>query len=603
MKIHKLLGLIACLFCLLACNKDDETNVPAPIPTPTPSAPTITIDKSIVEHGLTFTNDASDISITFTTDADWTLSVSETRSVDWCTPSVVSGTKGIHTIKFSVTENCECNNREATVTIKSGSTSIIFTIFQRQKDAIILSKTEYLVSSEEEMLELDLQTNIMFEIYIDVDWVIQVDEPATRALKEDVLYLRVAQNTTGENRYAEVVITDKEKNLSQSVRIIQTAMGKIALMVDGRSFNKILYDLSGWTEKITSIDFLVNDKSTPINNCKLLSSEDSYYPIYGMYNNGKVTIFTEGDRLVFPSDCSYMFYYCCSIDSLDFSNIDTSNVTDMSNMFSCCEGLSLLDLSCFNTSNVTNMSSLFYECYSLSSLNLSSFDTSNVTNMSNMFNDCINLRSLNLSNFATRNVEDMNRMFVGCEKLISLDLSNFDTSNVKDMSAMFYRCNKLTSLDLSNFDTSNVTKIGGMFGLCKSLTTLDLSDFDTSNVVDMSNMFWLCSNLSSVDLSSFKTLKVTKMKYTFENCTSLLSIDLSNFDTSNVIDMSWMFSGCNSLTSLKLDSFAINELTYCRDMFSEIASKSRDCTIAIPEDSYQWVKDQLSESYFKILHP
>ena len=55
-------------------------------------------------------------------------------------------------------------------------------------------------------------------------------------------------------------------------------------------------------------------------------------------------------------------------------------------MFSNCSSLTSLNLSNFNTNNVTNMSGMFYNCSSLTSLNLSNFNTNNVTNMSYMFN-------------------------------------------------------------------------------------------------------------------------------------------------------------------------------------------------------------------------
>ena len=47
-----------------------------------------------------------------------------------------------------------------------------------------------------------------------------------------------------------------------------------------------------------------------------------------------------------------MFFACDSITSLDLSNFDTQNVTNMKYMFSGCISLSSLDLSNFNTQNV-----------------------------------------------------------------------------------------------------------------------------------------------------------------------------------------------------------------------------------------------------------
>ena len=64
---------------------------------------------------------------------------------------------------------------------------------------------------------------------------------------------------------------------------------------------------------------------------------------------------------------SYMFYYCSSLTSLNLSNFNTNNVTNMSYMFYNCSSLTFLNLSNFNTNNVNNMSYMFYDCSSLNS--------------------------------------------------------------------------------------------------------------------------------------------------------------------------------------------------------------------------------------------
>ena len=59
---------------------------------------------------------------------------------------------------------------------------------------------------------------------------------------------------------------------------------------------------------------------------------------------------------------------------------------------------------------------MFYNCSSLTSLNLSNFNTNNVTNMKDMFSYCSSLTSLNLSYFNTNNVSDMEGMFLDVNK-------------------------------------------------------------------------------------------------------------------------------------------------------------------------------------------
>ena len=67
---------------------------------------------------------------------------------------------------------------------------------------------------------------------------------------------------------------------------------------------------------------------------------------------------------------SWMFYDCNSLISLDLSNFNTQNVTNMRRMFCECNSLISLDLSNFNTQNVTNMYNIFYDCNSIKKENI-----------------------------------------------------------------------------------------------------------------------------------------------------------------------------------------------------------------------------------------
>ena len=79
------------------------------------------------------------------------------------------------------------------------------------------------------------------------------------------------------------------------------------------------------------------------------------------------------------------------------------NCHSMNKMFYQCNSLQSLDLSNWNVSNLTDMSFMFYECESLQSLDLSNWDVSNVANMSYMFKRCESLQSLDLSDYQIKN--------------------------------------------------------------------------------------------------------------------------------------------------------------------------------------------------------
>ena len=145
---------------------------------------------------------------------------------------------------------------------------------------------------------------------------------------------------------------------------------------------------------------------------------------------------------------------------------------NLNEMFKDCSLLSSINLSNYNTNNVTDMSHMFSICSSLNSINLSNFNTNNVTDMNGMFSNCYSLNSINLSNFNTNNVTNMSWMFSHCSSLNSINLSNFNTNNVTDMHYMFYKCSSLNSINLSNFNCDKISKTDGikeMFKDCKNL--------------------------------------------------------------------------------------------------------------------------------------
>ena len=66
----------------------------------------------------------------------------------------------------------------------------------------------------------------------------------------------------------------------------------------------------------------------------------------------------------------YMFWGCSSLESIDLSSFNTTNVKDMQFMFYGCSSLKSIDLSSFNTTNVKDMHSMFCYCSSLKRENI-----------------------------------------------------------------------------------------------------------------------------------------------------------------------------------------------------------------------------------------
>lgn len=110
--------------------------------------------------------------------------------------------------------------------------------------------------------------------------------------------------------------------------------------------------------------------------------DDNQNGLYEMYlgaNNGRISL---------PANCNSLFYWYTSLVSIDFANVDTSEVTDMSYMFAYSYFLTELNLSTFDTSKVTTMAYMFNSVSKIETFDLSSFETPSTTSMSYMFSGC-----------------------------------------------------------------------------------------------------------------------------------------------------------------------------------------------------------------------
>ena len=347
----------------------------------------------------------------------------------------------------------------------------------------------------------------------------------------------------------------------------------IALMTEGPDFNTKLKSLETATNKIEYFKKSAVAPAASVNAVNI-EDEDSDYEIKLWLDPSDKTAYyyAEPEKVHLNKDARSMFSGMSNLTTLNISNFDTSQVTNMSSMFSGMSNLTTLDLSNFDTSQAMYMGSMFQGMSNITTLDLSNFDTSKVTSMYAMFSGMSNLTTLSISNFDTSKVTYMSSMFLGMSKLTALNLSNFDTSQVKYMNYMFSGMSNLTTLNISNFDTSQVTDMSYMFMHMSSLTTLDLSNFNTSKVTNMGNMFYGMRNLTTFNLSSFDTSKVTNMASMFSGMSNLTTLDLSNFDTSQVTNMVSMFSNMSSLTALDLSSFNTSKVISMVAMFNGMSN-------------------------------
>ncbi|HTN69394.1 MAG TPA: BACON domain-containing carbohydrate-binding protein, partial [Dysgonamonadaceae bacterium] len=125
---------------------------------------------------------------------------------------------------FNIAKNESYDNRNGFITIKQkdGALTETIKVYQSQKDAIILSNKKQDLSSDSQTLEIELKTNVDFEVIIPEaakNWVSYI---GTRALRTETLLLNITENKDNNAlRSTEIYVKNKATNLQDTLTIVQ----------------------------------------------------------------------------------------------------------------------------------------------------------------------------------------------------------------------------------------------------------------------------------------------------------------------------------------------------------------------------------------------
>ena len=130
MKDFLRITLLTMMLCCWSCSGGGE-DVPTPTPTPKPEEkPKIELTSTapvLPQEGGTAT-------VTFTSTDSWTIDVTEGRAVSWCDVSPTSGSKGTNSLTIETAANDTYDERNAKVTIKTGTITQSFVVTQKPKE-------------------------------------------------------------------------------------------------------------------------------------------------------------------------------------------------------------------------------------------------------------------------------------------------------------------------------------------------------------------------------------------------------------------------------------------------------------------------------------
>lgn len=207
---------VLCLLSILGSCSDD--NAPAEI-IPNPESEIYFIES------LDFTSDSDEAVISFTTNKDWTIGVSQSGGdVSWCRVFPNKGKAGENQVLVKVTENIGLDDRNATLILTAEELTERIVVTQKQKDAITLTTAKFEVDKKGGEIQVDVKANVSYEVIIPEQYQSWIHK---RTIRPEKCVFRVDKSEEYDKREGEIIFRSSE--LEEVVKVYQTGSGILLL--------------------------------------------------------------------------------------------------------------------------------------------------------------------------------------------------------------------------------------------------------------------------------------------------------------------------------------------------------------------------------------
>ncbi|MBD8982818.1 MAG: hypothetical protein EGR83_12350 [Bacteroides cellulosilyticus] len=214
----RLLFSIAVL-CLLStfgsCSDDDD---PAEI-IPNPDSE-IYFTKS-----LDFTSDSGEAILSFTTNKDWVIDVSQSGGdVSWCTVFPNKGKAGENQVLVKVIENAGFDDRNVTLVLTAKELTNRIVVTQKQKDAITLTTAKFEVDKNGGDIQVEVKANVSYEVIVPEQYQSWIHK---RTIRPDKCVFGIDKSEEYDKREGEIIFRSGE--LEEILKVYQTGEGILLL--------------------------------------------------------------------------------------------------------------------------------------------------------------------------------------------------------------------------------------------------------------------------------------------------------------------------------------------------------------------------------------
>lgn len=126
-------------------------------------------------------------------------------------------------LNFKIEANPNTDKREGFIIFKDNASELADTVhvYQAQKDELILTQDTYNVPAKGETINVELKTNVDYEVIIPEDAKEWIEQLVSRASRVDKLSFTILESTIYDERQAEIIIKDKNSDLADTLHIIQ----------------------------------------------------------------------------------------------------------------------------------------------------------------------------------------------------------------------------------------------------------------------------------------------------------------------------------------------------------------------------------------------
>ena len=228
------------------------------------------------------------------------------------------------------------------------------------------------------------------------------------------------------------------------------------------------------------------------------------------------------------SALGYMFQNCGNMQYTATDFPDISNLAESSNireMFSQCDSVVDLDLSNWtNTGNITTLYGMFYGMNSLETLNLTNWDTSNIGAPNNLCygsGSAVNGCDFIMPDLDWSNASNISSMFYQTN-VKSIDVSGWTFGKSVVLSSLFRKTQEGSSgpsfsVDISTWNNTGYITTLNDFIRDSDMTSLNVTGIDTSNVTSVARFAYSCDKLTHITgLDEFDATSITLANYMFQ---------------------------------------------------------------------------------------